>query len=254
VGALNEPRHIRLHDLRRAYDPDLLAHVYHAVLEPSFSIEELDPLDSIAEALADDGDPLTLAVVALDGDTAVGALVGELYRSSAVLLIAYLAVRPEAHGRGIGSWLLSSVGQQWYRDLDVALAVAEVHDPRHYGVTEGPQAAERLRFYGRRGGRLLQMPFIQPALGPDRQRVRHMLLLASHVAPRALAPSLGVPSLDPVRIRTFVRDYYASAEGRVPPPDDNEYRWLESFLQRPIPLLRMDELGKVARASVDARA
>jgi GNAT superfamily N-acetyltransferase len=249
AGQVSKPPDIRLHDLRKTYDAHLLAQLYHDVLEPSFSIEELDPIESIAEALSDTRDPETLAAVAVVGDTAIGGLVGEFYRRPAVLLIAYVAVRPDVRGRGVGSLLLSQVGPQWYRDLDVALAVAEVHDPRHYGTTEGPGAGERLRFYDRLGGRILGMPFVQPALGRDRRRVRHMLLLAVHVASSALASKGAEPSLDPARIRMFVSDYYASSEGRVPPEGDQQYRWLQSFLQQPIALLDVGRLHEVARAS-----
>jgi GNAT superfamily N-acetyltransferase len=243
---IHEPSHLRLQDLREAYDARLLEAMYEHVLEPSFAADELDPLDSIAAGLCAAGDPLTLAAVAVEGDAALGGLIGELYRRSGVLLIAYLAVSPDHRGRGIGSRLLAEAAAGWYHELDVALALGEVHDPRHYAAIEGPGALARLRLYGRLGARLLDMPFVQPALSPERRRVPQMLLLAFHVAPSSLAAGVEPPSLEPTRVRTFIRDYYTAAEGGVPAAEDVEYARLESCLTRPIRLLSVAELEAVS--------
>jgi predicted N-acetyltransferase YhbS len=237
-----------LHDLRRHFDAGLLERFYDDVLRRYFPPDELDSLDVIAEGLTTDGDPIGLAAVEADDGLPVGGILGEYYRAPEVLLIGYVAVREEGRQRGIGGELVGKVAGEWCRELGAAFAVAEVHDPRWYAASGDEHAARRLEWYGRLGGRVLATRFVQPSLAPGHARVPHMLLVALHVAQRALAggdrTSIAAP-----RVREFVRSYYVTAEGRLPDSSDSEYWALDATLAGAVPLFATSELDRVPAPS-----
>lgn len=228
-------------DLRAEPDAAVLERFHRDVLAPSFEPAELDPLDVIAEGLRATGPRRTSALVAVgpSGDV-LGGVVGELYEPEQVLLLAYLAVRPDLRGRGIGTALLHRAAASWYGP-GVALAVGEVHDPGRW-PEEGDAAAGRLRLYAQVGARLLDVPFVQPALGPGRPRIDGFLLLAFHLAAEAGLGD-GVPS---GLLSRFVRAYYEREEGVRPPYDPELASLLELIEREPVvPLLPVDAYARV---------
>ena len=209
---------VTVRELHRDFDPELLARLYRDVLEPAFPRAELERMEPLASRLAAPGEPVSLAAVALGpADEVVGGLVADLDRDSQVLLISYLAVRSDLRGQGIGTLLMRDVASRWY-DEGVLLAVAEVHDPRHWPDRSDMPVA-RLRLFERLGARALATPFVQPALHGDAERVPGFLLLALHVDPSVRLREGDKEGIPATLLARFVRRYYADAEGPAPSPD-----------------------------------
>lgn len=236
-----------IRDLDVEPDGELLDRFYRDVLSVAFSPDELDDAAVFAAGVRGEGEAPVLASVAVGHDGAVlGGVVGELFPRERVLLLAYLAVRPDFRGRGIGTTLMEHVAPRWHTRPDVRLAVAEVHDPRRWSSVEGDAPLGRLRLFGRLGARVLGVPFVQPALGPGRPRVPGFLLLVFHVdgsVEIARGDASAVPS---DLLAGFVRSYYEQAEGARATDDAQLDGLLEAIEARPtIPLLPIAEYDRV---------
>jgi GNAT superfamily N-acetyltransferase len=235
---------MKVRDLRAEADDSLLHRFYVDVLRPSFDQDELMDAEALARGVRSDDDPSTLASVAVDDDGSVlGGIAAELYESVGVLLLAYLAVRPGMRGRGVGTALATRVVPAWFEDPRVAIAIGEVHDPRFWPED---RADERLRLYDRLGGRVLAVPFVQPALGAGASRVRGFLLLAFHVAARAHVMVDGRDAVSADLLARFVRRYFEQTEG-ARPPYDAELAGLLELIERDegIPLLSVADYERV---------
>ena len=194
-------------------DPALLHRFYEDVLLQSFSPEELDDVDTMERGLRGDGETKVLATVALGHDKApVGGIVGDLYSDERVLLLSYLAVLPDMRGRGTGSELIRHALGSWRARHECDLVVAEVHDPRAWQDIAGEDAESRLRFFGRAGARVLDVPFVQPALRLGADRVAGFLLLVmdAEAAKKEISSAL---------VAHFVERYYQVAESATEPYD-----------------------------------
>ncbi len=207
-------------DLDPDRDVELFRRFYRDVLSVSFAAAELDDLAVMERRLRGAGDVQLLVSVALDGDGApIGGVTGEVYAPEQVLLLSYLAVRPDLRGHGIGTALVERVGPRWYSLAGVRLAVAEVHDPRAFPDVEGEDASSRLRFYGRLGARVLGVPFVQPALDPGGARIPGFLLVALHVDSTLETRRGDASELRSDILGKFVRRYFEAAEGVRDPSD-----------------------------------
>jgi GNAT superfamily N-acetyltransferase len=231
---------VAVRDLRRDFDPDVLDRLYRDVLAPTFAPEELDPAASIAASLTPGG--AGLAWAALADDEVVGGLVAERHPDADTVLVGYLAVRSDQRDRGLGGELMDQFRAHCETDPAVRLAVGEVHDPRRH--TDGADRAEdRLRFFARQGARVLDVPFIQPAVRPGGARVPGFLLLALYVDPSITAPDGGVPAETVAR---FVRSYYEVTEGTTAPFDPELAALLERIERDPtVALLPMSDYDRV---------
>jgi len=190
----------------------LLDQVYREILVPSFHPDELQSLTSLRAGVRSGG-TLASAVVD-DAGRALAGLVGEWSPSCRVMLLSYLAVTAAARGGGIGGPFYDEVIGAWRETYRPCLIVAEVEHPdRHESSEAYGDPAARLRFYGRHGARVLNLPYFQPALGPGRSRVYGILLLALHVDPALSGPG-GPDTVAAAPLREFLVDYL-EVEGGV---------------------------------------
>ncbi|MDM4719624.1 GNAT family N-acetyltransferase [Micromonospora sp. WMMA1363] len=192
---------IRFQDFADDPDPELLNRTYAEILEPSFPADELDGLDDLTGRVADG--TAYLAVAVRGDDEPVGTIVVDVFHDCDAPLLSYLAVRPGVRGGGIGAALLASRLPVWRERAGARAIIAEVEDPRHHGTTAYGDPAARLRFYQRQGFGLAPVPFVQPRVRPDADRVTGMFL--------AVWP--GEQRLPATTLRAFMTEYFVSAEG-----------------------------------------
>ena len=241
------PDVVAFRDLDVDPDPELLDRFHREVLAVSFSPDELDDAAAMQRRLRGDADSRLLASVALGpGDAVLGGIAAEVYADEGVLLLAYLAVRPDLRGRGVGAALVEHAGRRWFDDPAVRLALGEVHDPRVWPEQADEHPGRRLRFYGRFDARVLGVPFVQPALRAGRPRIRGFLLLAFHVDPSVEVRRDGDSAVCSEIVSRFVRRYYEVSEGAEPPHDAELARMLALIDEQPaIPLLPVADFERV---------
>jgi GNAT superfamily N-acetyltransferase len=212
MGGDDKDAFVRISEL----DEGLFERLYHGVLGPAFPPEELEDIET-ARSLHYEPPPRVPGLAALRAGDPVGAALGELYGD--IVLLAYLAVRADCRGAGIGSALLERALPSWRKLLSPAAILAEVEDPR--GRSPGPHGdpAARLRFYDRAGGKVLPLRYFQPSIGGGMPRVRGMFLIC----------------LDPWResvpkeaVLAFLDEYMQAAEGSAARTSDAEYLGLRA--------------------------
>ena len=169
--------------VRPVVDATELQEVYAVLLAPSFPPRELVPADWLIEGAAAGS---VSVLVAEDASGPVAVAVTEPRAPSAVVLLTYFATRADQRGRGVGSALFGRMLETVVERQRPHLVVAEVERPdRHAGSPEFGDPTARLRFYGRHGAKVLDLPYFQPPIG-DQAPVHGMLLLALWVAPGVL--------------------------------------------------------------------
>ncbi len=220
-------RAVRTHDGIVA-DPALLAAVVDEVLLPSFSTDEIWDRDTTRDLI--EAGALT-ATALVEGGTVLGVAAEERGGPGEVGLLSYLASRPGRRSRGVGGQLLDHLTAEWARG-PAALVVGEIHDPRLWPEADDERPAARLRFYARHGARLLDLPWIQPALTAESQPVPGMLLITLH--------PLGATWVESAPVRRWVQDYTG---GEPAPEVEPVLRRLEG---RPaLEILAIDDLHRI---------
>jgi GNAT superfamily N-acetyltransferase len=217
------PRQLVLHDFLADFDNALLVQLYESVLLPSFPRDELESVSDIRrQVLERTGIQLFAAIDPTDGP--VAAFSAYWYARSRALLIGYLAVRGDRRGQGIGTWLSAEAGRAMLTRIHPALALAEVEDPQHHvrSAQFGDPTA-RLRLYARLGGRLLSMPYFQPRLYPESNRVYNLRLMAFGVSPEIIVTGPTGDCVSSGVLAQFLDDYFAGTEGPVSVSEDPEY-------------------------------
>jgi GNAT superfamily N-acetyltransferase len=211
-----------------------LARVYEQVLLPAFPLNELIPLDTLAEQVRQNPPVIKIMALAQDGEM-TGAIVGQWYTQCRVLLIAYLAVRMDLRGHGMGTSLIQSAVARWAEELGANLVVAEVEDPAAFTGRPGEDPQGRLRLYHRFGAQRIDTAYIQPELNPGNGRVKGMFLIVGSSGHQT--GSRGAHAEIPSdMVADFLTEYYADAEG--PGYDDEEFRGLIAMARRR-PTLRL---------------
>lgn len=126
-----------------------------------------EPLDVWLRALRGEL-PYALTVhVERDGDAIVGGIAYELYPASQCGLVTYLVVAPAARQRGLGRRL-----------LDGAVADLRARGARAVFGEVNADAPARLARFVRWGATVLDVPYVQPALGPGLAPDRGLVLIA----------------------------------------------------------------------------
>ncbi|MGH4012146.1 MAG: GNAT family N-acetyltransferase [Pseudonocardiaceae bacterium] len=205
-------------DLAAMEDSDrrkLFDEVYQQILMPAFPSNEMTPLGILQKMWV--GVPPRLAVhAALDSrGQAVGCAVAQWFPRSAVLLFAYLAVRAESRGGGIGTSLITRAVRDWTAAYRPALVLAEVEDPRVYPCTQDQDPLARLRLYARLGARLLELKYVQPEVSPGAGRVRDLLLIAQEGSAGVVSGPSGVVGVPAAMVLAFLNEYYRDSEGET---------------------------------------
>jgi len=193
---------------------DEFTRFYNEVLEPGFPPSELVSLES---ALGSYHAQHSIATIAMAGKEAVGGALGDYFAESDVLLLSYLAIRPDMRSKGIGSALLRDALSKWREKVDPVVILAEIEDPRVHGASQGTYGdpVARLKFYARLGSRFLPVPYFQPSLEPGvLPRVRGMLLISPDSAPESVSTDV---------VLGFLREYMTVSEGAEAAEDDAEF-------------------------------
>jgi GNAT superfamily N-acetyltransferase len=241
-----------LRDLVAEPDDALFSAVYDRVLVPAFAVGELEPLEVIRAQVTDPRHILRmLACFGADAEP-VAVITSDWYSRSGVMLIGYLAVRPDLRRQGTGTKLIERAVVKWNAELSPALAVAEVEDPRQFQGSDAGDAdtgnpADRLRLYESLGARVIGVPYFQPKLSDDLERVHGLMLMAFGVDGRLLG-DVKVDSVPTEPIGAFLDEYFEATEG-PPPPQDAEFVNLKARVlsTAEAPLLRADELDRLPK-------
>ncbi len=201
---------VRFHQLT---DPlDHLEDLYHGILKPSFSPEELGDLAAIRRALA--AHAARVWVASDQAGRILGMALGEYDSELRIMLLSWLAVRPGFRGAGIGGPLLGAAMRAWQAAYEPCLILAEVEDPAgHTGDELHGDPAARLRFYQRLGARPLDLPYFQASLGPGLHRVPDVLLMVLRGHPKFSGEDSG--TIDGAVLRAFLEKYQRECEGAV---------------------------------------
>ncbi|HWE91660.1 MAG TPA: GNAT family N-acetyltransferase [Pseudonocardiaceae bacterium] len=195
-------------------DDTVLTPFYQDILQPAFPADELISLDEFRTGYGSPS-PVYHGTLALRGDEPVGGALGEYDPGSGLMLLAYLAIREDQRGTGLGTGLLNEVLPAWRAALTPTATIAEVEDPRFYRAGPHGDPVARLRFYERLGSTVLPLPYFQPALRPDVSRVRGMFLIC-------LDP--GRTGVSAAALATFMDEYVGLCEGPAARDADPEYR------------------------------
>ena len=237
---------IRFYDMRDA-DSGFVEIVYREILEPSFSPDELDPLDLILDGLTEGGSYELWGLSALIGDRPVGCILGYPYRESGVLLIGYLVMRVGERSHGIGGLLADEAGRRWYGQPGFSLVVAEVEDPRHHPVVGGIDPDRRIAFYSRRGAHIIAGPYFQPRLErKGRQRVYDLFLTVLHASSGTIGRE---PTVSARKVAEFLQEYFAASGEGSDWPQDEEGRWLLDWY-RSRETVGLQPIGEYAKVDI----
>ncbi|HEY5855919.1 MAG TPA: GNAT family N-acetyltransferase [Aldersonia sp.] len=207
----------------RSAPPALFLALYDEILKPSFPAEELVDRSELVEAIADPDERVCASLVVGPNAVVMAGMVGEWFGGSGVLLESYVAVRPGLRGSGIGTKMVQATVQGWIKRFDPMLVVGEVEDPRHYFVSRYGDPVARLRFYSRLGGKVLPLPYFQPALRDGCDRVYNLLLMTFVVSPRCL---VGPDLVRASTVETFLQENIVASEGAIEYEDDDVRRLL----------------------------
>jgi GNAT superfamily N-acetyltransferase len=168
----------------------LLAEFHRGLYWDAFALQH-EPLSAWRRALAGEA-PYTLTVrLACEGRALVGGICFERYPRSGCGLVTYLVVAPSHRRQGLGYRLQHEAVQTLGGTVFGEVAPALVH--------------RNLRW----GARVVDVPYVQPALGPGLERDRGLTLLA-------LEPT--TDTLSGAVVRTFLEELYAATEGGPPDP------------------------------------
>jgi GNAT superfamily N-acetyltransferase len=264
-GVKDDPPTFRELRATRQTDIDLLERFYRDCFEPEFpNPDERENCETIVNYLrlketgwyGKNNYHVVLAFV--DGDPIGGAIADYLDEPNAGV-IEYLVIQPEHRGSGIGRGLLEHTERLLHDDADASRGrqldwiVAELDDPyRTPRRSNGFDPFTRLHVWGSWGYRLLDFPYQQPALGPDKNPVTTLMLTAKTCSTRFDPPhsdregpktrsgdqnghpgdgtqrANSIPSAD---LETLVREYMHWAMRIEEPAESKDFIKMKKFLQ-----------------------
>lgn len=201
---------IELHTIGDRADEPLVDALHRGLYLDAFA-DQAEPVAAWKQALWSPDAPYELTIrIARAGTAIVGGIVYERYRASGCGLVTYMVVAPAARGSGLGKRLLDgAVAELATRGAPIVFG--EVNDPRRVGAGNArePVAAswQRLERNQRWGARVVDVHYVQPALGAGLARDRGLCLIALAAANRdAVAGAV---------VRAFVAELFACTERRA---------------------------------------
>ncbi|MGE3065994.1 MAG: GNAT family N-acetyltransferase [Hyphomicrobiaceae bacterium] len=144
-----------------------------------------------------------------DGGKIIGGIIIEYFRASRSALATYIAVAPEARGRGLARRLLAAAVGQATADNGGKrpLILAEVERPEaQTSAADRAQATARLGILAALGALRLEVDYVQPSLGEGKPPLDdlHLVMFAPEgPAPRSIAAR---------DVRDFIVEFYKSLE------------------------------------------
>jgi GNAT superfamily N-acetyltransferase len=238
-------------DLREHRDDALLDELYRKLFLPNFPDPDEHEDPGIWAPLLwgdpDESQPVLHALVAGRklGDREDRALEGfllcEYYQSSACGLLTYLAIDPESRRQRLGRELFERGVEALRKEAEsrgdsLAAVFGEIHDPAKVPASrDSVDPAVRLEVMRKLGGRLIPISYVQPELGPGRNRSDRLLLV--------VFPTEGdhIDSIGADAIKAFLHEFYV-ALGVDKPQLDRDYRQMSQELDSPDKLLLVDRL------------
>ena len=238
--------------IRKLASDDSLESIYHQVLTPAFTPDELESLD-VLKGYLESSPPEAFGLYAVDpDDNPIGCSIYYPYPVANVLLLGYMAVVANGRSRGVGSLLFEEGQRRWFGSGQYDLVLAELDDPRVFPVANGIDPERRIHFYSNLGGQLICGPYFAPCIRPGGERVYDMLLVELGGSTRALQDDPGAVSAS--FVATFLREYFSVEEG-LGNFDREDLRWLMEAYERAgtIPLLPVAQYGSWDAPRVPSR-
>jgi predicted N-acetyltransferase YhbS len=196
--------------------------IYREVLIPSFTRDELEPIEDLRTYLRSDP-PEALGLYAEGQKGPVGCCIYYPYAEASTLLLGYIAVVERVRSRGVGARLLEEGCAAWYGSEQYDLVVVELDDPRVFPPKNGIDPQRRIDFYSKHNCQLICGPYFQPCVRPGGQRVHDMLLATLGGSTRALHTS--PPSVSAEVVARFLKEYF-SVEKDFGEFDHGDLQWI----------------------------
>ncbi|MBA2543815.1 MAG: GNAT family N-acetyltransferase [Deltaproteobacteria bacterium] len=147
--------------------------------------------------------------LALDGEAIAGGIVYERYPRTGCGLVTYMTVATAHRRHGLGERLLKAAATSLY-ERGAPFVLGEVNDPERATHEHAAEASARLRRFQRWDARVIDVRYVQPALGEDLVRDRDLVLLVLPPVP---------PTISGITLRAFLDEFYEATERTPPDPE-----------------------------------
>ena len=183
-------------------------------------------------------------IVAVDDSDPIAGSVSDYLAEPNAGVIEFLVVHPESRRDGLGARVREETERTLADDAcrngqSIAWVTAEMDDP--FRTARSPTDFDpfvRALIWHRWGYRMLDFPYVQPALSQERSPVHTLLLMTKTYAP---AFSQSIRAHD---VRTLLREYFRWCM-RVPDPDSNSaYCAMSDYLapsDNPVAMIGLDD-------------
>lgn len=141
-----------------------------------------------------------------------GGLIADWYEKSKSIHLTYLIIDNKFRGKGIANILINdgvNMIKDWiknYRQIEIRNVFFESNNPE---LTENDNfdPYKRLEIFSKLGAKWINIPYIQPALDPNKEAVNNLLLLTF---PQFNADRSKIPASE---IAAFLTEFYAGLGG-----------------------------------------
>jgi GNAT superfamily N-acetyltransferase len=151
------------------------------------------------------GQPSVHIILACEADHILGGIVFEEFHGTGCWLATYLAVRPQAHRRGIAHALIQAAIGDILQTCDGDwILFSEAENPaRISDPVERAHGEQRLQILNKLALKCLSLAYVQPALAVGKRPLDDLLLLC-------WAPDPWTDWLNAANVSLFLTAYYAA--------------------------------------------